>query len=298
MFIRLLKYSIKNILRNKFLSFSSILILTLLMFFINILLVVHNVSFKLIDSINSKLTISLYLSEEYDANSIEVKGLKEDITNNFNEIEYIYKNKETVLKELQQKDPELVKIIEKDNPLPETISIQNIKISEYDALNRIIENKLFILSNIDNETNDHFSHYTLQYKRITKIINVLNILQIWLYIVIWVFIVSIFIIIYSIIGNFIYYYRHEISITRLVWWSKVFIYWPFSLQWMIYSIISFLINIFIFILFVKNLELLFIDSYSSDFLFNNIYIIFFIELCVFVFIGGISWFLSSKKYLK
>jgi cell division protein FtsX len=63
MLARIAKYSIKNILRNKFLSFSSVLVLTLLMFFINILVVLHDVSFKLIDSINSKLTISLYLED-------------------------------------------------------------------------------------------------------------------------------------------------------------------------------------------------------------------------------------------
>jgi cell division transport system permease protein len=81
MLSRIAKYSVKNILRNKFLSISSILVLTLLMFFINILVILHDVSFKLIDSINSKLTISLYLNEEYNKNSIEVIDLIEDIKN-------------------------------------------------------------------------------------------------------------------------------------------------------------------------------------------------------------------------
>jgi len=75
MFQKIIKYAIKNILRNKFLSVSSILVLTLLMFFINVLFVLHEVSFKLIDSINSKLTISLYLKDTYDKNSLEVVGL-------------------------------------------------------------------------------------------------------------------------------------------------------------------------------------------------------------------------------
>jgi len=79
MLTRIAKYSLKNIMRNKFLSFSSILVLTLLMFFINILIILHDVSFKLIDSINSKMTISLYLEEGYDKNSIEVIDLIEDI---------------------------------------------------------------------------------------------------------------------------------------------------------------------------------------------------------------------------
>jgi cell division protein FtsX len=79
MFFRLFKYAIKNILRNKFLSISSVLVLTLLMFFINILVILHNVSFKLIDSINSKLTISLYLKDGYNQNSHDIKALLSEI---------------------------------------------------------------------------------------------------------------------------------------------------------------------------------------------------------------------------
>jgi cell division protein FtsX len=108
MFNRILKYSIKNILRNKFLSISSILVLMLLMFFINILLVLHNVSFKLIDSINSKLSISLYLRENFDKNSLEVIDLMNSLQSVSKSVHTDYKSKETLLEELKQKDPKLV----------------------------------------------------------------------------------------------------------------------------------------------------------------------------------------------
>ena len=39
----------------------------------------HDVSFKLIESISSKLTISLYLDDKYDKNTVEVIDLLEDI---------------------------------------------------------------------------------------------------------------------------------------------------------------------------------------------------------------------------
>jgi cell division transport system permease protein len=126
MFNRILKYSIKNILRNKFLSISSILVLMLLMFFINILLVLHNVSFKLIDSINSKLSISLYLRETYDKNSLEVIDLMNSLQNVSKSVHIDYKSKEILLDELKQKDPKLVGILEDVNPLPNTIVISNV----------------------------------------------------------------------------------------------------------------------------------------------------------------------------
>jgi cell division protein FtsX len=118
------------------------------MFFINILLVLHNVSLELIDSINSKLTISLYLNDKYDKDSVEVMDFKSDIDEKLSNIKYIYKTKEEILEDMEKRDPELVKIIERTNPLPETIILSNINLDQYKVLNNIIENKLFILSNI------------------------------------------------------------------------------------------------------------------------------------------------------
>ena len=298
MLYRLLKYSVKNILRNKFLSISSVLVLTLLMFFINILLVLHDVSSTLISSVNSKLSISLYLADDYDQNSIEVIDLIKDIKETIPSIDLKYKTKDEVLGEIEQRDPDLVRILERSNPLPDTITLANINLKEYENLNYIIENKLFLLSNAKQEDTDYLSNYTSQYERITSVISTLNALQVGLYVIIIVFLISIAIIIYSIIGNFIYYYRDEIYITRLVWWNKFFIHGPFSIQGMIYSAISFILSISIFLLLLKNVQIIFSISYVSNFSGMQILNILLLELLLFVFVWGMSWFLSSRKYLK
>ena len=298
MLYRLLKYSVKNILRNKFLSISSVLVLTLLMFFINILLVLHDVSSTLISSVNSKLSISLYLAEDYDQNSIEVIDLIKDIKDTIPAIDLTYKTKDEVLWEIEQRDPDLVRILERSNPLPDTITLANINLKEYENLNYIIENKLFLLSNAKQDDTDYLSNYTSQYERITSVISTLNALQIWLYVIIIVFLISIAIIIYSIIWNFIYYYRDEIYITRLVWWNKFFIHGPFSIQGMIYSAISFVLSVSIFLLLLKNVQIVFSISYTSNFTGMQILNILLLEFLLFVFVWGMSWFLSSRKYLK
>lgn len=297
MLFRLLKYALKNILRNKFLSLSSVLVLTLLMFFINILFLLNNVSWKIIESINSKMTISLYLNEEYDNENIDVVDLIWDIRRWFPEISVIYKTKKEVLEWLREKDPDLVKILERTNPLPNTITVSNISLKEYTWLNRLIENKLYILS--DKSFNkDYFSNYTVQYNRIKDVITILNHIQAGLYLIILVFVISISVIMYSIIWNFIYYFKDEISITRLVWWSKNFIYWPFILQWMIYSFISFVFSIISFWFVINNSKVLFWEDYWIKSLFTNSDEIFLLELVVFLFIWGASWFLSSRKYIS
>jgi len=268
MLSRLFKYGAKNILRNTFLSASSVLILTLLMFFINILLVLHDVSLRIIDGVNEKLTISLYLDEDYNKNSVEVIDLQNDIVNAVPDVQVTYKTKDEVLEDLRKTDPELVDILERQNPLPETISISEIPLKSYEKLNSIIESKLFVLAeNIDDETlrdDESFSTYTGQFERINKVTSVLQILQIGLYIIIVTFTISIAIIVYSIIGNFIYYYKDEIYITRLVGGSKIFIYGPFCIQGMMYVGISFIISALLFIILISNLQYVFELSDFSD----------------------------------
>ena len=295
---RLFKYASKNILRNTFLSASSVLILTLLMFFINILLVLHDVSFRLIEWINEKLTISLYLDEEYNKNSIEIIDLQSDIDKNVPWIDITYKSKDEVLEEIRERDPELVRILERQNPLPETITLENIPLKQYGTLNKIIENKLFVLSDAAEFGEEYFSTYTRQFERIEKVISILDMLQIGLYIVIVTFVVSIAIIVYSIIGNFIYYYRDEIYITRLVWWSKIFIYGPFSLQGMMYVAMAFTFSTVFFVLFLQNIQIVFGLGNISEVYRGNLPFVLMIQGLVFLFVGWLSGFLSSRRYIQ
>ncbi|MCP4522950.1 MAG: hypothetical protein GY828_01895 [Candidatus Gracilibacteria bacterium] len=293
MLFRIAKYSVKNILRNKFLSISSILVLTLLMFFINILVVLHDVSFKLIDSVSSKMTISLYIDEKFNKNSLRINDMMNEIRSLDTNIEVIYKTKELILEELEEREPELVKILERTNPLPDTITLSNIQLEYYDKINEIIlPNRDILSENLEEET--HFSHYTSQYENIQSIISVLNMLSLGLYVIIAVFLLSIFIITYSIIGNFIYYFKDEIYITRLVGGGKKFIYGPFILQGAFYSFVSFVFSFSIFIVLLSNVNTVFGDIY----MFQADYKILIMELCVFVGVGAMSGLFSSKKYIK
>lgn len=269
----------------------------------------HNISFKLIEGVNEKLTISLYLKDWYDKNSVEVIWLIESIRWLGWSTEVVYKDKDDVLEEVRRKDPELVNIIERQNPLPETIELSSIAIEDYNKVDYLIQQKFYLLSEgpdvwtwatLEEEVKQvsHFSDYSSQYDKITTVISILKTLQIVLYIIIGIFAFSIWIIIYSIIGNFIYYYRDEIYITRLVWWSKFFIYWPFSLQGMIYSMVSFLLSLIVFLLIIKNTNFVLGWDYSSSFLIWNAPIIFLLEFLIFTFIGWISGLISSRKYLK
>ena len=59
--MRILQYAIKNILRNSFLSLSTTLVVILMVFFISILGFFVYTTEQIIESVNEKLVISLYL---------------------------------------------------------------------------------------------------------------------------------------------------------------------------------------------------------------------------------------------
>lgn len=302
MFTRIFGYSIKNIFRNKFLSISSVLVITLLVFFINLLLVIQNISFKLIDTVNDKLTISLYLEDEYNKNSEPVRLLINNIEDLNQWIEVFYKTKADVLEEIRKKDPELVSILEKNNPLPETIQLSKIPMNSWDDINWIIESKIFLFSKEHlesrEEVNQHFSEYRTQYENIQQVNRPLMTLTSALYIMIVLFLFSIWIIIYSIIWNFVFHYKNEIYITKLVWWSNIFIYWPFILQWIIYSIMSFILWIVLFkiLVIISNIKLN--SNYNFAYLLWNYELLFLVQILILILIWGLSWLISSKKYLK
>jgi cell division protein FtsX len=104
--------------------------------------------------------------------------------------------------------------------------------------------------------------------------------------------------VYSIIGNFIYYYKDEIYITRLVWGSKLFIYGPFSIQGMMYVGFSFLLSTALFLILLSNLRYVFWLSEFSQIYTGNLTQVLLIEAVVFLFVWGVSGFLSSRRYLK
>jgi cell division protein FtsX len=111
MFFNILKHTLKNIVRNKFLTFSSIIVIGLLMFFTNILVVLYEVSFKVIHNINSKISIDLYLKEDYNNKSVEYQKFKKEILAVDKNIKIKYLDKKNILEEAQKKSKEVVEII-------------------------------------------------------------------------------------------------------------------------------------------------------------------------------------------
>ncbi len=301
--MRILKYAIKNIKRNAFLSFSSVLVISLIMFFINILLLVNFTSDEIINNVNSRLTMSITLKKWYSDENSEVVELVSWVRAINPNISAVYVSPEDALSKMKEHDPELTKLVETnaENPLPASVKVENIWIDEYEDLNNVISRYKWVVVYDEKIFKKKIVDYKAQHDRVKNVIQIFNSIKIWIYTIIWFFVFSVFIIIYNIIGNFIFFYRDEIKITKLVGWDNVFIYWPFSVQGLLYTLFSSLLSLIIFIYILKLTN----DWYIKDnfpLFVDNFFIgykdYFYYEVLGMSFIGMISWFLSSHKFIS
>ena len=165
--MQLLRYALKNIFRNIFLSASSILIIGLLVFFVNILIFVIFSTDRFIQSINNRISININFQDGYDNTQL---------------------------------------LIESDsNPLPNSVRLSNIEIDEYKWLNTFIGRFRDILQYDEGSLDKKLLDYRSQYERIAAIVKMLNILQATVYIFLGLFVFTVAIVIYMVIHNFIFF---------------------------------------------------------------------------------------------
>lgn len=299
--MRLLKYALKNTIRNPFLSLSSILVISLLIFFINALFFIEYVTMSLTENINDRMSLSLNLKSGYTGDNSEVIAAMSALKQASPSVNIEYLSKEEAFEILRKRDQELVRIIEgdKENPLPSSIVIKDIPLSEYPKIDAIVKQFKGIIQYDEERSQRSLVDYRAQYERIQGLINILLSIRYGIYGIIGLFIFSVFIIIYNSIGNFVFFYRDEIKIIRLVGGENIFIYGPFSIQGLLYTIAAYILGTLIFIYLVKNINFslitdfpVFIDRFLS--LYSDIFLI---ELGIVAVVGMLSGFLSSRRFI-
>lgn len=299
--MRILKYALKNTIRNPFLSFSSILVISLLVFFINVLFFIEYVTSSITSNINDRMSISLNLKPGYDGDNAEVIECISALKQASTAIQIQFISREEAFLILQKRDPELSRVIEgdKENPLPSSIVIKNIPLGEYPNIDAVVKRYTGIIQYDEERSKKSLTDYRAQYERIQGLINILLSVHYGIYSIIGFFIFAVFIIIYNSIGNFVFFYRDEIKIIRLVGGENLFIYGPFAIQGVLYTGLAYLIGTSVFSLLVKNINFslitdfpLFIDRFFA--LYGQVFLL---ELCVILLVGLLSGFLSSRRFI-
>lgn len=296
---RILKFSLQDLSRNVWLSAVTITILILAMFSINVLILVQAISTNAVGAIKEKINISLYLVPDVLENDIFALRDKVAAMNRVKEVKYVSKqealdsfranneNNEDILQALT----ELGK-----NPLSPSLIISPTKADEVADL---IEELKVINSDII-ESRD-FSDNSLILDKINNITKRIKDIGIF---IITLFVITSLLVIYNSIKVAIYTHRKEIEIMRLVGASNVFIYAPYLMSSLIYTLVALaaIIVVSFPLLGVVQpyLEVFFVDyninvvKYFTD----NFLLIFGIQFLGIALINIVASYLAVKKYAR
>lgn len=301
--MNILRYAFKNIFRNFFLSFSSIITIGLLVFFVNILLLVVHSSDEFISQINKRIAIVISFQDGYDASKVRSQEFLSGALTSFPEMSVKYISKEEAWQIFSERHASLASIIEdaRENPFPNSVRFSEIPIEKYEQFNDYIASYKDIIRYDKQDLSQKLLDYRMQYDNIMKTIEFLRLLTNAVYVLIWLFLFTAFVMIHMVIRNFIFFLQDEMRIIELVGGKPSFIYGPLAVQGIVYATLGVLFAFSLFVVFNNfgGISLLpsdivpiftgFYTKLSADFLP--------LELLSAVAIGIFSAVLASYKYI-
>ena len=220
------------------LSLVTIIILILALFSLNMLVTVKVVGDTAIEAVKQKVDVNLYISK--DASENEVNSLKSKISglSEVESVEYVSKQEALESFEDQNADnPQVMKALEllNNNPLTPNLII---KPQNPDQMESLIQELNKIESPIIESRN--FVDHKALLERIRNITDKVSTAGI---VVSSIFILITLLVIYNAVRVAIYTHHQEITIMRLVGASNFFIYMPFLLSSIIYTLIGVVITV-------------------------------------------------------
>lgn len=309
--MRVLIYAFRNIWRNPFLSFSTLLVLVLVTFFASILLLVEHTTNVLIERVSERLSLSVYLKKEIVQESGQLQVFMRELRSIDPSIEVEYRSSEDALSDFQNKFwDELTSIIEnkEDNTLPGKVFVQ-IKSDRqakklpiiYEGINSVVEkNQSILLYNDQDSLHKSLVDYRSQYESVARLVNIFEMISRGAFAILSLVIFSATAMIYSSIGNMVFYSREEVNIIGLVGGSNYYLYTPFILQSIIYILVAFGISSALFFTTLQALSISILAGYP-DFV-NTFYATRWWEMIVifsvFLFVGAIGGYVSVAHALR
>ncbi len=300
--LRLLKYALKNISRSKFLSFSTVLVLSLMAFFINVLFFVEYVAESLIGNVSDRLSISLNLKPGYSDTDREIIDLSARLREIDPGVEVRYVSNSDAFEILRERDPELAKVIESeaDNPLPSSLSVRNVPIAAYERLDAEVTKYRDVLQYDAGTGRKTIVDYRAQYEKIKALSDMLVSIRYGSYAIIGLFFFAVAAIVYNAIGNGVFFYREEIRIIGLVGGDAVFVYGPFAIQGFLYALSGAMVGFLGFYILLSNINFSLLSDFPIfvDRFFASRPSAFLSEIAVFAFVALVSGTVSSLRFSR
>lgn len=185
---------------------------------------------------NDRIVFTIAFQDGYNDTQVRSKEFLSGITENFPGVQVDYISRKNALSILLERDVYWKDIIvdPNDNPLPDSVRISNVSLPVYDSLNNYIQKYRDILQYDAENMSKKLVSYQNQYNRIQDVVSVLKTTNIALYILIGLFLFTVFVVVHMVIQNFIFFLQDEIRIIELVGGKSSFIYGPFIIQGFLY----------------------------------------------------------------
>ena len=296
---RIIKNGFITFLRNGVLSFASTTVMVLTLISLSTFFIINIALNAGIQSVQEKIDLSAYLSDE--ATEDVVLNLQNEIAS-YEEVTVVkYVSKDEALERYKQQNKNNQKLLESleglDNPLPASIEIKVSDPNYIESVASVFDKEEY--SQIVNKVS-----YKENKIVIDKLVRATNYIR-----TIGISATSAFglislIIIFNTIRIAVFSQRNDIEVMKLVGATNWYIRGPFILEGALYGIIGTLISM------VALAALLYYSSPSisqyfgeagsgvSGYLYNNVWLIFLVQLAIGITIGVTSSWLALSKYLK
>jgi len=294
---RIIKFSFQDIIRNIWLSLITIMILILTLLSVNLLLAVRAISSAAVGTVKEKIDINLYLRTTAEHDNIMVLKAKVGSLSGVKEVRYVSQDEAlSVFRHDHQNEPQIIEALKELDKNPLTPSLV-IKPQNSDDFNDLI-NELNKIEDPIIESRNFEDHRLM----LAKINNITKKVSDTGFAVSLIFIFITLLVIYNTVRVAIYTHRSEIAIMRLVGGSNWFVKGPFLVSGVIYSLLSMLIVVFVFLLFLNLLQP-YLETFFTGYSFNiityfsnNFWYIFGLEFLIASLVNMVASLVAASKY--
>jgi cell division transport system permease protein len=234
---------------------------------------------------------------------VRVRTLADSLQTAFTGITIETISKKQAFALMKERNPDLTALIENsgENPLPDSLRVDNIPLDSYPEFDALIAVEKDILFYDKDALDRKFLDYQSQFQRVSLVVKLLQSLQYGVYALLILFLFTVAVIIYTVIGNSIFFHRQEIEIIELVGGKSSFIYGPFMIQGAFYGMISTVLALAILILMSSITPIEFVTGPLSGLhqsLHSALISQSFLEIFVFFLVGVISSWIALRRYVR
>lgn len=299
-YLRAIKFGFIDFGRNIWLSLGALAIIVLTLFTISLLIFLNILSNQALLEVQDKVSISLYFKKE--TSEEQIKKLREEISGWTQVKETMYISQKEALMAFREKHKENPLIMEslaelEENPLKASLVIKAKEPEQYVQIAERLESKHYE-TQIDKINFRDNKPIIDKLSRITKNIKRIGIVAGAILCAISILVV------FNTIRLTIYTKKREIEIMKLVGATNQFIQLPYLLEGALYGLFAGIINCGILYYLFKYISpkiYTFFENQSLN-LFNyfttNIVLIFILCVGFAIFLGTVSSFIATRRYLK